>query len=741
MQDLDKYLNTARKAELDNVPFDKDGIGSMLQKHREAGSQNFFKKILSKYGKLKMYSIMSIITASILFISSMMLDSNDSNPTVKAKNIQITIGNDTTNIENYNSDEHDLVDIALNKSTPTVKAKNIKIISGSDTTNIDNYNSDEHDLVDIALNNSTNSINVENTQNNEEDEYEDFISIGSSLKIHKDMLDKDEQGNYIIPMNRGVKEFDKLLTTDEVLTFADKFQKDNRGKFKDTTFLIYSPLNSSQSKYLRWQHLVFDNATWNLNTSVPNSVKLRYASDANAKGRLEYANVNIALDNESDFFRLMNEMENNISKTLDVSLLKELCNVPLSDYYSKLEEITLRIDNADIAKQALLYANMNRMLIGNPFAEFKLKDKGLLLPQESLEKLGFKFYDNKFTYPLDETFTEKSPKFFADEAYNKNKEVLKNGVEEWFINSKDGKLDPEWGKHIRMMLSSTTERSTDSDFLKEDHIQGYVQLSYPELVTSREVNVITPISKRNGHDFGLYLSSLKNSNVSDLKELYNLNAKYRDLQSIMSEKKSDEVSEQDRNELKKLELTANNALHTLKYSKLIPIEIPIPYGIHSKEELAKDDFSSVTLWYYPDEKFLDALPVEIRDKVVKEMNLLESVVAGELPASDACQALDGEESLLGLCNLADMAIQNLNAAPNPTDGNCEISYSLTEERYTKMMLLDNSGRYVKDIADWQNQTTGEYNFNLDISSLPNGNYNIAVFTNKNEKIMFKLMKK
>ncbi len=702
MQDLEKYLNTARKAELDNVPFDKDGIGSMLQKHREAGSQNFFKKIISKYGKLKMYSIMSIITASMLFISSMMLDSSDSTPTVKAKKIQITIGNDTTNIENYNSDEHDLVDMVRNQ---------IK-----------------------------NSYEENKATDPEKDEYADYISIGSSLKIHKDLLEKDDNGNYIIPMNQGIKEFDKLLTTKEVLAFADKFQKDNKSKFRDTTILIYSPLNSSQSKYLRWQHLVFDNATWNLNTSVPSSVKLRYASDENAKGSLEYVTVNIALDDDADYFRLMKEMETNISKSVDVNNLKELCNVSLSDYYSKLEEITSNISDAEIAKQALIYANMNRKLIGNPFAEFKLKDKGLLLPKASLENLGFKFYDNKFTYPLDETFTENSPKFFNDDAYDDNKEVFKNGVEEWFINSKDGKLDPEWGKHIRMTLSSTTERSADSDFLKEDHIQGYVQLSYPELVTSREKNVITPISKRNGHDFGLYLSSLKNSNVSDLKELYDLNAKYRDLQSIISEKKSDDVSERERNELEKLELTANNALHTLKYSKLIPIEIPIPYGIHTKEELAEGDYSSVTLWYYPDDKFLDALPDEIRNKVVKEMNLLESVVAGELPASDACEALDGEESLLGLCNLTDMAISDLIAAPNPTEGNCTISYTLSEDRYIKMMLLDNSGRFVKDISDWQNRATGEYNFNLDISSLPNGNYNIAVFTDKNEKVMFKLIK-
>jgi hypothetical protein len=57
------------------------------------------------------------------------------------------------------------------------------------------------------------------------------------------------------------------------------------------------------------------------------------------------------------------------------------------------------------------------------------------------------------------------------------------------------------------------------------------------------------------------------------------------------------------------------------------------------------------------------------------------------------------------------------------------------------MLLDNSGRYVKDISDWTNQAAGNYDLNINISSLPSGKYIIAIFTNKNEKVSFKLIKK
>ncbi len=701
MQDFEKYFNTARKAELDNVPFDKDNIESLLQQHREAGSQNFFKRIISKYGKLKMYSILSLITATMLTLSSMMFDSGENKPSVTAKNITVTIDEETDTINNFESNGETLSDV----------------------------------IKDVC------EAKKEKEENSDQDEYADYISIGSSLKIHKDMLQKDEEGNYIIPMNRGVKEFDKLLTVSEVKQFAEKFQAENKGKFRDTTILIYNPLYSCQSKYLRWQHLVFDNSRWELNTSVPSIVKMNFSDTKSPKSKLEYSSVDIELDSEQDYFRLLSEIESNIATHVDIKLLKELCNVSLGEYYSKLEEITLKITDADIAKQAVLFANMNRKLIGNPFSEFKFKDEGLLLPKASLEKLGFKFYDNRFTYPLDETFTENSPKFFDDEAYDSDNQVFKNGVEEWFINNEGGKIDPKWGKNIRMMLSNTTERDANSDFLKEDHIKGYIQLSYPELIPARKNIPITPISKRNAYDFGLYLSSLKNSNVSNLKELYQLNSNYRDLQSILSEKGEKNISKEEKNELEMLKLIANNALHTLKYTKLIPIEIPVPYGVHTEEELASGDYSKITLWYYPDDNFLNALPDDMRNKIIKEMNLLESVVAGELPASDACQALDGEESLLGLCNLTDMAITDLTAAPNPTHGNCEISYTLTEERYTKVMLLDNSGRYVKDISNWQDQKAGEYSFNIDLSSLPKGNYNIAVFTNKNEKVMFKLMKK
>ncbi len=702
MQDLEKYLNTARKAELDNVPFDKDGIGSMLQKHREAGSQNFFKKIISKYGKLKMYSIMSIITASMLFISSMMLDSSDSTPTVKAKKIQITIGNDTTNIENYNSDEHDLVDMAKNNS---VKPE------------------------------------VESTKDTTKKEVPEYGFI-----IRGDRVEKP-----LFPSNHS-------LTVSEASDLIDEYLKTH--SFKDTMITFYETVSDfkiSDDK-IRWQHLKFEPKAWRINTRYNFRIQRRFDKEGNNFPAMTYISY---YPETPTLVRLLGDMEKDITEYCDIKQLRNLGICDLKDYFPLLDtllgNIPMNIENrSELLKEVAMYGQVSRAILDNPFKGFKYKDKGITLDRATLENLGLVIEENMIKFPNDEVFIDSSMIKYNDYIYsmhfkdeykpeyiNRNLYVTKDDIYQWILV--EG-IAPKNTNYIKVIHWDSPD---SADYNKKDPdnrtcYHGY----YYYKAAAKNTNRISPILKSIDMSELSQLRYLYDSDNEELNKIYYLSynaMKKRDeLNDYLEDKeaqKDTELESQLRLASTQSDIVAKNAIRNLQYTKLIPVDVPVPYGVQSEEELENDDFSSVTLWYYPDEKFLDALPDEIRNKVVKEMNLLESVVAGELPASDACEALDGEESLLGLCNLADMAIQNLNAAPNPTDGNCEISYSLTEERYTKMMLLDNSGRYVEDISDWESRSRGDYRFYIDISSLPKGNYNIAVFTNKNEKMMFKLMKK
>ncbi len=701
MQDFEKYFNTARKAELDNVPFDKDNIESLLQQHREAGSQNFFKRIISKYGKLKMYSILSLITATMLTLSSMMFDSGENKPTVTAKNITVTIDEETDTINNFESSGETLNDVI--KDVCESKKESTKYID---------------------------KTKFEKSKNN---------SQAKNLSYVSDALFAKKQG----------------LTISEAANMVEEYLKNH--SFKDTTITFYSGISddkTNESK-IRWKHLIFEPKDWKINTRLNFVLQRKF----NSKGENFPVTTFVSYYPEVPvLIRLLAEMEQDITKYCDIVQLKNLGICDIKDYFplldSLLNDIPVSVKNrAELLEEVTMYGQVSRTILDNPFKGFKYKDKGVLLDKSTLEQIGIGFEKNKITIPNDEVFIEKRQIIHADtifqfhfgESYNKeyidgNLYQTKQDVFEWrLIKGMEPKKDN--------FINSFTYGSPKPEKIKNNKNTNYEGYYYYE-PTAKRANRISPIIQSMSLSELSQLKYLYESDNENLKQLYHLANDY--FVNMENRQEYFDIPKDERDKLKEkklllaetqAEIIAKNAFRTLKYTKLIPIEIPVPYGVHTEEELASGDYSKITLWYYPDDNFLNALPDDIRNKIIKEMNLLESVVAGELPASDACQALDGEESLLGLCNLTDMAITDLTAAPNPTHGNCEISYTLTKERYTKVMLLDNSGRYVKDINNWQNQKAGEYSFNIDLSSLPKGNYNIAVFTNKNEKVMFKLMKK
>jgi hypothetical protein len=696
MQDLEKYLNTARKAQLDNVPFDKESIDSILQKHREAGSQNFFKKIISKYGKLKMYSIMTFITATMLFLSSILLNIDGENPTLNAKDIMITKDCGATKSENFASNGKDAKEVV-------------------------------EDLVNEE----------ENAKTGEEEDDSEYI---------------DE-----ITFKNQVLQSDTIIDRKIVSRLLDEFMETH--SFKDTTITFYSTLGMKDESLIAWKDLEFDAKTWEFSANMNYCLNIKYDKDARSSIR----NTKISITPEdSTLIRIHSVLEKELSDKVDIQFLKSLGFVDLEAFYSSLSEYIQNIestsnDKSSLMKAVSMFAYLNRKLLNNPFKGYKFKDRGIVLSKNDLQNLDIQILEDRVLFPSTEIFCDEKLKaeytkiygaHFGDrftpfEDSNNNMVVYKNSGYSWkWVEG----TDTNWEKTVRYTYHGFENDHKDNK-QKKARIGGYVAKVYNSPLSEKSI-AITPVTNSIGISVSLHQKYLHDSNLQELKELYNLGTQRRITFDALNDYLEKPISERDSKKEEELklasttaEILAENALHTLQYSKLIPIEIPVPYGIHTEGELANRDYSSITLWYYPDAKFLDALPEDIHNQIVREMDLIESVIAGELPADEACSALGGKESLLGLCNLTEIAIKDFVSAPNPTSGDCRISYSLSEDRFTKLMLLDNSGRYVKDISDWTNQAAGNYDLNINISSLPSGKYIIAIFTNKNEKVSFKLIKK
>lgn len=134
------------------------------------------------------------------------------------------------------------------------------------------------------------------------------------------------------------------------------------------------------------------------------------------------------------------------------------------------------------------------------------------------------------------------------------------------------------------------------------------------------------------------------------------------------------------------------------------------------------NYAECTLWYYPTEDFLEALPEDIEKQLRKELELIHKIKQGEISDEEACEILKGEESLLGMCEMFAESYKDLRVFPNPNSGNeINLSFLNLSDSNVIIQLHDSNGNFLADIHNSKLEK-GIQELKIDISNFENGLY-------------------
>lgn len=95
-------------------------------------------------------------------------------------------------------------------------------------------------------------------------------------------------------------------------------------------------------------------------------------------------------------------------------------------------------------------------------------------------------------------------------------------------------------------------------------------------------------------------------------------------------------------------------------SRLVPISIK--YDCSEGNNLDSSEFA---FFYYVNREFIELLPERYKVPLSRELDVLEQIESGDLPAEDACKAIKGQESYMGVCSITASNIVSANVYPNP----------------------------------------------------------------------------
>ncbi|MBX3042332.1 MAG: T9SS type A sorting domain-containing protein [Candidatus Kapabacteria bacterium] len=553
----------------------------------------------------------------------------------------------------------------------------------------------------------------------------------------------------------------------EDITLPSNEQLTNNNMTSDTT----KKVNSSNDKIfsideINWELLTFNIENWSFMWTFRVESKSVFSKDGNHN--IMERKYQLILEDKY-LITVSKQLEDSLRNIVDLQRIKSICFLDVPDYFDKLTELNneliIQSNNMDLVRMLNMYAHITRKLFNNPTEMMKIKSKGLLLGKEILEKLDIVFSDTTFSIPQDELYLDKqyinkflklygADKFDLNDIPDKNILMKKNVIFEWEkVDISDDKTNILWKygeapvyQRISMLDKSSLydDLNTSPENKKAVLTQSYFKID--GLNSSDKVNRKSPVMFKNwtvfnNHDAILYYGNEKTKKIYDLASKFELLILKLDSLKSLKSKNSDEINTIN-NELNTIKIYLENLKNSVKYRYLIPVDVQIPYYGFTKEELdTMPNATFVTLWYYPNEEFLSALPDDIRKQLEKEMKLVESVRKGELQPEDACDEIKLEESLLGLCNLTSQAITNLNVFPNPALDYVNIKFDLLDKRFYKIILTDASGQYLKDLSGWTESGKNEIKVIVSTSGLQSGAYVIQVVTEKSEKLMSKFVVK
>jgi hypothetical protein len=177
-----------------------------------------------------------------------------------------------------------------------------------------------------------------------------------------------------------------------------------------------------------------------------------------------------------------------------------------------------------------------------------------------------------------------------------------------------------------------------------------------------------------------------------------------------------------------------------KIDRLIPIRVN--FGIKKDTlEMAENEtnnYSEIDIWFYANHEFVNLLPERYKEKLLKELELIDNVEDGIITTEQACEILKGE-SFFNFCGKSNESIKKLAVFPNPLQGNeLNIKFDLIKDSDISIDLYDLEGKLVQNLMQNTSFTKGIFKRKFTIN-VANGIYLVDIKSNSGS-INYKIMK-
>ena len=170
---------------------------------------------------------------------------------------------------------------------------------------------------------------------------------------------------------------------------------------------------------------------------------------------------------------------------------------------------------------------------------------------------------------------------------------------------------------------------------------------------------------------------------------------------------------------------------------LVPVSYEVEF-IKNNDPKQKYNYC-INLWYLPTPAFLSRLSPENRERVIKELELIDAIDKDLIQPAEACAELE-DESLLGICQLSSVNIDNVKVYPNPAKNIANIKFVLNSPCKVSITLFKLTGRLEKEIIIDKQYKKGKHFLNLDLSDCGQDIYLLVVTTEKGDEVVRKVMK-
>ena len=177
-----------------------------------------------------------------------------------------------------------------------------------------------------------------------------------------------------------------------------------------------------------------------------------------------------------------------------------------------------------------------------------------------------------------------------------------------------------------------------------------------------------------------------------------------------------------------------------KYKSLIYNLLPVNY---TWDEYNGDDTIryDVDFWFYVSKEFAELLPERYRSPILNELEIISRVEDGSLAPDDACKALKGDISYLGLCRMNNDILSHLSLYPNPvTDNSLNISLTPKSNCKLKIELYNYEGKYISTLKNFENYSPYKNSIPLSLGDIGQGVYILYISDEKGNSVTEKFVK-